>query len=82
MPINVGDKITYPLHRQFHLALYLACDYLSMIELKLNHVEKRATADTVLTKLVDFNIVANIVLFGSISLNHDLRYATYFFFQI
>ena len=45
------DEITYPflnfngatveITYQFHLTLYQACDYLSMLGLKLNHVSKR-----------------------------------------
>ena len=45
---KVWDEITYPflnfnvtMDKKFHPTLYRACDYLSMLGLKLNHVSKR-----------------------------------------
>ena len=61
---KVWDEITYPFpkHQQcnrwgvgmdkyFHYKLYQACDYLSMLGLKLNYVSKRGPGSTVVVHM-------------------------------
>ena len=53
---NVWDEITYPFpnfngatievwdgYKQFHCTIYIGCNYLSMLGLKLIHVSKRSS---------------------------------------